>query len=103
MEANETILCEIVDKRKAIEDLKQRISNCSKYCNQYVDMKLQLSHLKDMSEVNPATLQEYERLKTMIDQQKLQLQSDVHFIIEKEVSFLSQAGDIVHFCFVADC
>lgn len=95
MEAQETLISEILERKHTIEDLKQRINDCSKYCNNYLDMKLQLSHIKDKEELDPLTLQEYDRLQTIIHQQKLQLQSDVHFLVEKELSFINQSGDIV--------
>ena len=40
-------------------------------------------------------MEEYEKLKIVVDQQKLQLQSDVHFIIERDTPFVEHAFDIV--------
>lgn len=95
MEAKETLLSEIKEKRHAIDDLKNRISDCGTYCSQYVDMKLQMSHIRDKEDMDPATVESFEKLQTMVHQQKLQLQSDVHFMIEKEIPFIHQSSDIV--------
>lgn len=84
------------EKRQVIDDLKNRISDCSQYCNQYTDMKLQIAHIKDRNDVDPSVLEEFSKLETIVNQQKLQLQSDVHFLIEKESLFIQQSSDIVN-------
>ena len=95
MEAREILLNEIKEKRHMIDDLRTRIQECSEYCNHFTDMKMQISRVKDSGDVDPGTLEEYQKLENAISQQKLQLQSDVHFIIEKELQFIHQASNVV--------
>ena len=95
MEARETLLLEVKEKRSAVESLKKQILDCNKYYNHYIDMKVQLSHIKEKDDIDPNTLEEYGKLQEIINQQKLQLQSEVHFLFEKELVFVNQASNVV--------
>ena len=59
------------------------------------DMQLQLGQMKSSNQVDPSFQEEYQKLKIVVDQQKLQLQSDVHFLLEKDTPFVEQCIDIV--------
>ena len=86
---------ELKDKRHSLNDLKQRINSCSRSCNSFQEMQLQINQMKKGGDVDPGVMEEYEKLKIVVDQQKLQLQSDVHFIIEQDTPFVEHAFDIV--------
>ena len=95
MEAKETLLLEVKEKRTAVESLKKQILDCNKYYSHFIDMKVQLSHIKEKDDIDPKTLEEYGKLQEIINQQKLHLQSEVHFLFEKELIFIDQASNVV--------
>ena len=95
MEISELLLTDLSEKKQAIEDLRSRISLCQKSCTSFKEMQLRLSKLKSQGESYPEFEEEYEKLRIVVDQQKLQLQSDVHFILEKESPFVEHGMDIV--------
>lgn len=90
------IINAIHDKRELIAELKKRISICERSCISLKDMQLQLGQMKSNNQVDPSFQEEYQKLKIVVDQQKLQLQSDVHFLLEKDTPFVEQCIDIVH-------
>ena len=95
MEATELIINAVRDKRELISELKKRISICERSCVSLKDMQLQLGQMKSNNQVDPSFQEEYQKLKIVVDQQKLQLQSDVHFLLEKDTPFVEQCIDIV--------
>ena len=86
---------ELKEKRNSLNDLKQRINGCSRSSSSFQEMQLQISQMKKEGSVDAGVMEEYEKLKIVVDQQKLQLQSDVHFIIERDTPFVEHAFDIV--------
>ena len=94
---SELLLTDLSEKKQAIEDLRSRISLCQKSCTSFKEMQLRHSKLKNQGELYPEFEEEFEKLRIVVDQQKLQLQSDVHFILEKEVPFVEHGMDIVSF------
>jgi singapore isolate B (sub-type 7) whole genome shotgun sequence assembly, scaffold_2 len=95
VEATELIINAVRDKRELISELKKRISICERSCVSLKDMQLQLGQMKSNNQVDPSFQEEYQKLKIVVDQQKLQLQSDVHFLLEKDTPFVEQCIDIV--------
>ena len=102
MEATELIINAMRDKRELISELKKRISICERSCVSLKDMQLQLGQMKSNNQVDPSFQEEYQKLEIVLvfpfpghDQQKLQLQSDVHFLLEKDTPFVEQCIDIV--------
>lgn len=89
------IINAVRDKRELISELKKRISICERSCVSLKDMQLQLGQMKSNNQVDPSFQEEYQKLKIVVDQQKLQLQSDVHFLLEKDTPFVEQCIDIV--------
>lgn len=86
---------ELKEKRNSLSDLRQRINSCSRSSSSFREMQLQVNQMKKEGAVDAGVMEEYEKLKIVVDQQKLQLQSDVHFIIERDTPFVEHAFDIV--------
>lgn len=86
---------ELKEKRNSLSDLRQRIHSCSRSSSSFQEMQLQVNQMKKEGAVDAGVMEEYEKLKIVVDQQKLQLQSDVHFIIERDTPFVEHAFDIV--------
>ena len=89
------IINAVNDKRELLSELKKRIAICERSCVSLKDMQLQLGQMKSSNQVDPSFQEEYQKLKIVVDQQKLQLQSDVHFLLEKDTPFVEQCIDIV--------
>ena len=92
---SELLLTDLGEKKQAIEDLRNRISLCQKSCTSFKEMQLRQSKLRSQGEQYPEFEEEFEKLRIIVDQQKLQLQSDVHFILEKEIPFVEHSMDVV--------
>ena len=86
----------LTEKRNCLKDLKQRINDCDRSCASFQEMQLQIHEMKKGGDVDTSLQEEYEKLKIVVEQQKLQLQSDVHFIIERDTPFVEHAFDIVY-------
>ena len=86
----------LTEKRNCLKDLKQRINDCDRSCASFQEMQLQIHEMKKGGAVDTSLQEEYEKLKIVVEQQKLQLQSDVHFIIERDTPFVEHAFDIVY-------
>lgn len=95
MEMSELLLTDLGEKKQAIEDLRNRISLCQKSCTSFKEMQLRQSKLRSQGEQYPEFEEEFEKLRIIVDQQKLQLQSDVHFILEKEIPFVEHSMDVI--------
>ncbi|KAK8821709.1 hypothetical protein AV274_5952 [Blastocystis sp. ATCC 50177/Nand II] len=95
IEVEDFMVNELKEKRNSLSDLRQRINSCSRSSSSFQEMQLQVNQMKKEGAVDAGVMEEYEKLKIVVDQQKLQLQSDVHFIIERDTPFVEHAFDIV--------
>ena len=95
MESSELLEDVLKEKRQAISNLQDRILLCDSSCSDFHTMKAELNRMKTHGSVDPHFLETLEKQKIVIEQITLQLQSDVHFLIEKETPFLEHSIDIV--------
>ena len=95
IETSELLRDELIEKRQAIQSLRERISLCDSSCSAFHSMQLQMSRLKASNSIDDSFREEYEKQKIVVEQQKLQLQSDVHFLLEKESPFVGHSLDIL--------
>ena len=94
-ESSELLEDVLKEKRQAISNLQDRILLCDSSCSDFHTMKAELNRMKTHGSVDPHFLETLEKQKIVIEQITLQLQSDVHFLIEKETPFLEHSMDIV--------
>ena len=95
MEITELLLTDLTEKKRIIEEFRKRITICAQSEAAYKEMFLQYSQLKNQGEDVTELQEECEKQKIVVEQQKLQLNSDIHFLLEKEKSFIEQNMDIV--------
>ena len=95
MEITELLLTDLTEKRRIIEEFRKRISLCAQSDVSYKEMFLHYSQLKKQGDDVVDLQEECEKQKNIVEQQKLQLNSDIHFLLEKEKSFIEHNMDIV--------
>lgn len=95
MEAAELLEDALKEKRQAISSLQDRISLCDTSSSDLLTMRTELNRMKTHGSVDPHFVETFEKQKIVVEQITLQLQSDVHFLIEKEAPFLEHSMDIV--------
>lgn len=95
MESSELLEDVLKEKRQAISSLQDRISLCDSSCSDLSSMKAELARLRARGVSDPRAIEAFEKQKVVVEQITLQLQSDVHFLIEKESPFLEHSMDIV--------
>ena len=95
MEITELLLTDLTEKRRIIEEFRKRISLCAQSGVSYKEMFLHYSQLKNQGDDVTDMQEECEKQKIIVEQQKLQLNSDIHFLLEKEKSFVEHNMDIV--------
>ena len=95
MEITELLLTDLTEKRRVIEEFRKRISLCAESGAAYKEMFLHYSQLKSLGEDVLDIQEDCEKQKIVVEQQKLQLNSDIHFLLEKEKMFIEQNMDIV--------
>lgn len=91
----ELIMTDLDEKKRVIEELRNRISICAQSGSAYKEMCIQYTQMRNSGEDSAEMREECEKQAVVVEQQKLQLNSDVHFLLEKESLFIEQSVEIV--------